>query len=126
MPAFWGLFKKELTTLWGGFSAWAVLFLFNLITAILFWLRLLQYESAVQRYDHYQDPELLSRLNFDDVIIKYLFVNMAMILLFVAPVITMRTFSEERKLKTYEWLRAQPLRAGIIGESQQQSPRDPT
>tara|TARA_Y100001968_G_C19395498_1_gene738069 strand:- start:954 stop:1754 length:801 start_codon:yes stop_codon:yes gene_type:complete len=109
MIAFWGMLQKELKCLWGAFPAWVVLFAFNLVISILFWLRLLQYEKVVQNYEHYQDQVLMARLNFDDVIIKYLFMNMAMVLLFLVPVMTMRAFAEEKKLKTYEWLRAQPV-----------------
>ena len=109
MAAFWGLLQKEFKSLWGSFSTWVVLFAFNLVVSILFWLRLLQYEKVVQKYEHYQDQVLIARLNFDDVIIKYLFMNMAMVLLFVIPVVTMRAFAEEKRLKTYEWLRAQPI-----------------
>tara|TARA_Y100001954_G_scaffold231937_1_gene282332 strand:- start:1287 stop:2087 length:801 start_codon:yes stop_codon:yes gene_type:complete len=114
MTAFWGLTIKELKCLWGSFSAWVVLFAFNLVVSILFWLRLLQYEKVVQNYEHYQDQVLLSRLNFDDVIIKYLFMNMAMVFLFVIPVMTMRAFAEEKRLKTYEWLRAQPIQSLVL------------
>jgi ABC-2 type transport system permease protein len=114
MTAFFGLFKKEMTVTWGGWAAWIVLFSFHLITSVLFWLRLLQYEKIVQKYEQYKDQILLSQLNFDDVIIKYLFVNMSVVLLFMIPIITMRSFAEERQLGTYEWLRAQPINSGTL------------
>ena len=114
MIAFWGLLKKEMTVTWGGWAAWIVLFSFHLISSVLFWLRLLQYEKIVQKYEQYKDQILLSQLNFDDVIIKYLFVNMSVVLLFMVPIITMRSFAEERQLGTYEWLRAQPINSGTL------------
>ena len=49
MIAFWGLLKKEMTVTWGGWAAWIVLFAFHLISSVLFWLRLLQYEKIVQK-----------------------------------------------------------------------------
>ena len=50
------------------------------------------------------NPMIAERINLTDIVIRPLVQNMAIILLFVMPLLTMRLFSEEKKSGTIELL----------------------
>jgi len=110
MIAWIGIFRKEMRVALTTPVVYVVGFFFVLIGSLLFWLRLLQFEQATLNYRHYEDPKLVAYLNFNDVIINYLFVNMQIIFVFLIPLLTMRVFAEEKKQKTLEVLLTSPIR----------------
>ena len=55
------------------------------------------------------NPMIAERINLTDVVIRPLIQNMAIILLFVMPLLTMRLFSEEKKSGTIELLLTYPI-----------------
>jgi ABC-2 type transport system permease protein len=59
-------------------------------------------------------PFIAERINIQDLVIKPLFANMSVLLLFLVPMITMRTFAEEKKLGTFELIYTSPLRTWEI------------
>jgi len=114
MTAFWGLFKKELKVAFTTPVAYVVFFLFSLLASMLFWYQLRQYEALVQKTQHMSDPEMLAQLNFNDVILTELFVNVQIVFVFLVPILTMRVFAEERKQKTMELLMTSPITTTTI------------
>jgi ABC-2 type transport system permease protein len=110
VTALFGLLKKELKIAFTTPIAYVVFMAFAVLSSLLFWLRLMAFEELMQRYLHFSDPELLDRLNFNDVILSYLFINMQIIFLVAMPMLTMRLIAEERKQKTFELLLTSPIR----------------
>jgi ABC-2 type transport system permease protein len=56
----------------------------------------------------------LERLNLNEFVISPLLHNLSVVLVILIPVITMRTFAEEKRLGTFELLLTSPLRVGEI------------
>jgi ABC-2 type transport system permease protein len=50
-----------------------------------------------------------AQLNLNDLVFRPTFYSMAIVLLLVVPILTMRVFAEERKLKTFELLMTSPV-----------------
>jgi ABC-2 type transport system permease protein len=59
-------------------------------------------------------PFIAERINIQDLVIRPLFANMSVLLLFIVPIITMRAFAEEKKLGTFELIYTSPLRTWEI------------
>jgi len=55
-------------------------------------------------------PFLEERINMIDLVIKPFFGNMSVVMLFVIPMLTMRSFAEEKKLGTFELIYTSPVR----------------
>ncbi|WP_447979851.1 ABC transporter permease [Candidatus Nitrospira bockiana] len=50
-----------------------------------------------------------AQLNLNDLVFRPTFYNMALVLVLILPILTMRLFAEERKLKTFELLLTSPI-----------------
>ncbi len=84
-------------------SGW---FFFNLLARFSY---LLQIYSGLQR-----GGQELERLNLNEFVISPLLQNLSVVLVILIPVISMRTFAEEKRLGTFELLLTSPLRVGEI------------
>jgi ABC-2 type transport system permease protein len=84
-------------------SGW---FFFNLLARFSY---LLQIYSGLQR-----GGQELERLNLNEFVISPLLHNLSVVLVILIPVITMRSFAEEKRLGTFELLLTSPLRVGEI------------
>lgn len=103
--------KKELNIYFATPIAYVVFMMFVLIGS-WFFLRLLgAYEMASLQYMRFNAPEQMNRLNFQDVIFSNLFRNMAIILIFIVPFLSMRLIAEEKRQKTIELLYTTPVTA---------------
>lgn len=89
-----------------GFLLLAGWFFFNLLTRFSY---LVQVYSGMQR-----GGGELERLNLNEFVIAPLLHNLSFVLVILIPVITMRTFAEEKRLGTFELLLTSPLRVGEI------------
>jgi ABC-2 type transport system permease protein len=49
-------------------------------------------------------------INLNDLVFRNLFASMRFVLLLILPILTMRLFAEERKLRTFEFLMTAPIR----------------
>jgi gliding motility-associated transport system permease protein len=101
--------KKELNIYFATPIAYVMFTLFVVIGSYFF-LRLLgAYEQASLQYMRFNQPELVNRLNFQDVIFRSLFGNLGLILIFIIPFLTMRLIAEEKRQKTIELLYTTPV-----------------
>lgn len=89
-----------------GFMLLGGWFFFNLLARFTF---LLQIYSSLR-----SNPEVLARLNLNEMVITPLLHNLSVVLVILVPVITMRSFAEEKRTGTYELLLTSPLSIGEI------------
>jgi ABC-2 type transport system permease protein len=106
MGNLFAIYKRDLRGYFSSPIAYVVIGLFLIVTGIFFYLILnsfLQYSYAVmmQRQG--------ATVNVNLQMIRPFFLNMSVIVLFVIPMITMRSFSEEKKSGTMELLLTSPL-----------------
>lgn len=55
-----------------------------------------------------------AQINLNDLVFRNLFASMRIVLVIILPILTMRLFAEERKLRTFEFLLTSPLRVSDI------------
>ena len=87
-----------------GFLLLAGWFFFNLLGQFN---RMIAIYSGLQGYD-------TTWLNLNDAVIAPLLQNLSVVLLIVIPMMTMRSFAEERSSGTYELLFTSPVRVSEI------------
>lgn len=56
----------------------------------------------------------VAQINLNDLVFRNLFFSMRLVLLIILPILTMRLFAEERKLRTFEFLITSPIRINEI------------
>lgn len=108
MTGWYPVFRKETANFFVSPIAYAVIAIFLLISGFFFWanvsfMSLLSLQAA-------NNPMISARINLNDVVVRPLVQNMAIILLFLMPLLTMRLFSEEKKSGTIELLLTYPLK----------------
>ncbi|MCD6574242.1 ABC transporter permease subunit [Candidatus Aerophobetes bacterium] len=108
MKNFSALFKKEIKSYFVSPIAYVLICVFLVICGYFFYRDLL-YFSFLSLQAGY-DSSLQSSVNINELILRPLFSNMSFILLFLVPLLTMRIFSEEKKLGTLELLLSYPVR----------------
>ncbi len=107
MSNVYSIFKRDLKGYFSSPIAYVVIGLFLIVTGIFFYLLLssfLQYSYAVMMQRQGQVA-----VNVNLMMIRPFLLNMSVIVLFVIPMITMRSFSEEKKSGTMELLLTSPL-----------------
>ncbi len=113
MRGYLAIVEKELKSYFVSPLAYVVMFLFVLITGIFFYLYLssfIRYAMQVAIQAQYYRGMNMPKLNVNQMVIRYLFGNMSVFALFWLPLITMRTFAEEKKMGTIELLFTSPLK----------------
>ncbi len=106
--------KKELSVYFTTPIAYVMFALVTLIGSFFFLSLVGQYQQTSMFYMRFNNPEVMNRLNFMDMVLMPLTVNMGVIFIFVAPFLTMRLLSEERKQKTMELLLSTPVTSAEI------------
>ncbi len=107
------VFKKEMRLYFGSPVAYVVFTFFLLISGWFFSQISLFYSDASMR--SFMQPQFgAQNLNVIDSVIRPLFTNMSVVLLFFIPMLTMRLFAEERKSGTFELLLTYPVRDGEV------------
>ncbi|MDP8257763.1 MAG: ABC transporter permease [Candidatus Alcyoniella australis] len=97
--------RKELGTLFTQPIAYVVLVCFLMLSGLFFFLILQEYGAALQEYG-WQMPEL----NVTEYVLSEFFGLLSVLILFIIPFVTMRTYAEERKQGTDELLLTAPIR----------------
>ncbi len=97
--------RKELKTNLWSFQSFLLFSLFSLATGLFFFANVHDF-SAISR--EIQGSRLIP-VDFTQAVIGPFFMNACLVLLLTIPILTMKTFSEERKLGTFELLFTYPV-----------------
>jgi len=89
--------------------AYVVLTGFLLLGGWFFFNLLSRFNYLLQLYLSFRNPEAMQQLNLNDFVIAPLLQNLSVVLVILVPVITMRSFAEEKRSGTYELLMTSPL-----------------
>jgi ABC-2 type transport system permease protein len=110
------IFQKEIKHFFYSPIAYIVIAAFALITGIFFYLYLSSFVEAafmdMMRSQQFRTPP--QRFNINLQLIRPFFWNLALISLFVLPLVTMRLYSEEQRSGTVELLYTTPLSVANI------------
>jgi len=106
------VFKKEMWLYAGSPAAYVVFTFFLLISGWFFSQIFLFYSDASMR--SFMQPQFGQNLNITENVMRPLFTNMSVVLLFFIPMLTMRLFAEEKKAGTMELLLTYPVRDGEV------------
>lgn len=112
----YAVFQKEIKHFFYSPIAYIVIAAFTIIAGIFFYLYLSSFVEAammdmVRSQQFRTQPQ---KFNINLQLIRPYFWNLALISLFVLPLVTMRLYSEEKKAGTVELLYTSPLSAGNI------------
>jgi ABC-2 type transport system permease protein len=98
--------------------AWIVWTLFLFLAGWFFFSLVYQFavlaENAAGYAEMMQNKDIVERLNLNELVISGLFGNFLVLLIFLIPVLTMRSFAEERKQGTDELLLTAPVTPGQL------------
>ena len=106
------LFKKEMRLYFGSPVAYVVFTFFLLISGWFFSQIFLFYSDISMR--SFMQPQFGQNLSITDNVMRPLFTNMSVVLLFFIPMLTMRLFAEEKRAGTMELLLTYPVRDGEV------------
>jgi ABC-2 type transport system permease protein len=99
--------EKELEAYFVSPIAYAVMMVFLLLSGFFFYNILSYFNFQCLQYSQY--PYALEQLNLNEMVMRPLFHNMAIIILLMAPLLTMRLFAEEKRSGTIELLMTSPV-----------------
>lgn len=99
------IMNKELKSFFKSPLAWVLAGLFSLITGWIFFNLLVTFVENTQKFPGH----LRGQLDFVNQVVFKLFGNINFLLLFICPLITMRSFAEERKESTLDLYFTAPL-----------------
>ena len=98
--------EKELRSYFASPIAYIIIGLFSLLFGWFFYVYLTIFVRQSEQMMQFGGG---SSANINQQMIRYVFLNVAVILLFLMPVITMRTYSEEKRSGTIELLLTAPV-----------------
>lgn len=107
----WAIYRKEMRSYFISPIAYIVLAFFTAIAGYFFYGLLVQFleysmRSMLQAQYYRMAPP---KVNVNEMVVRPLFLNMSILVLFMLPAITMRLFSEEKKSGTIELLLTSPI-----------------
>jgi len=105
---------KELRSYFVSPIAYVVLTGFLLLGGWFFFNLLQRFNFLLSIYSAMRNPEAQMRLNLNEFVIAPLLHNLSVVLVIIIPMITMRSFAEEKRSGTYELLMTSPLSIGEI------------
>jgi ABC-2 type transport system permease protein len=100
---------KELRSYFVSPIAYVVITGFLLLGGWFFFNLVWRFDFLLSIYSAMRNPEAQARLNLNELVIAPLLHNLAVVLVILVPVITMRSFAEEKRAGTYELLMTSPL-----------------
>jgi ABC-2 type transport system permease protein len=101
--------RKELHSYFVSPVAYVVLTGFTLLAGWFFFNLLSRFNYLLTLYSTFRGPEATLDLNLNDYVVSPLLSNLTVVLVIMVPLITMRSFAEEKKSGTYELLLTSPL-----------------
>jgi len=105
---------REIRSYFSSPVAYVLLAAFLALAGYFFFALLSAFNQSLAIYSMMRNPEMLQRFNLNEMVIRPLLQNMAVLLIFVIPAITMRMFPEEKTSGTYELLLTSPVRVSEI------------
>jgi len=116
MRSAWIIAKRDLGSFFNSPIFYVVTTVFLIITSFIFF-NILNFFSF-QSFQARQLQAMGMNLNLNEMVIEPTLQNMSVILLMIIPIITMRSFADEKKMKTFRLLLSSPvhLREIIIGK----------
>ena len=105
---------REIRSYFSSPVAYVLIAVYLALAGYFFFAILSGFNTMLQIYSMMRNPEVLSRLNLNAMVIAPLLGNLSVLLIFIVPAITMRMFPEEKRAGTYELLLTSPLRVGEI------------
>jgi len=100
---------RELRSYFVSPIAYVVLTGFTVLTGWFFFNLLMQFNRIMNMYQMFRRQDVLMQMNLNEMVMTPLLYNMTIVLLLLVPLITMRLFAEEKKLKTDELLLTSPV-----------------
>ena len=104
------IFQKEWRHYFGSPIAWVALFVWTMLFGIFFYFGFTFFLEmsmrASQQAMQYGGP---TRLSINEMLVRPVIQNMAVVALFIAPMLTMRLFAEEKRQGTLELLATSPV-----------------
>ena len=107
MSAAWAITRRELGQYFSSPVFYVITTVFLVIQSFMFF-NILQFFS----YQSYQESQMQQSgltLNINELVIEPSLLNMGVLLLLITPLITMRSFAEERRQKTFSLLLSSPV-----------------
>jgi len=116
MKNIWAVCKKEIKTYFTSPIAYVVITVFLVLVGFFFHSLIWWFNS--QSLQMASNPYYAQQMNINQMVYTPLFHNISIILLLLIPLLTMRLFSEEKKIKTDELLFTSPISINqiIIGK----------
>ena len=106
--------SRELRSIFTSPMGYIVLTLFLLLNGWIFFGMLNRFNTISLLTMQMQNPQMMEQMNLHQQVMAPILQNMTVILLLTVPLITMRLFAEERKLRTDELLFTSPVGVGEI------------
>lgn len=104
------VFGKEFRSYFSSPTAYVIFTVFLVLTGYFFYALLSQFMVMSLRAMQYAQAYGQNMpLNVNDMLVRPLFANMSIVILFVLPMMTMRLFAEEKKMGTIELLITSPI-----------------
>lgn len=94
--------------------AYVILTGYLLLAGWFFFNLLANFNQMLTAYMTARAPEMLETLNLNEWVIAPLLHNLAVVLVILVPMLTMRSFAEEKKSGTYELLMTSPISVAEI------------
>ncbi len=107
MKNIWTITRKELKSYFSSPIAYAIIAVFLVLVGFFFYSLIWWFNS--QSMQMAQNPYYYQQININQMVFSPLFHNISIILLLVLPILTMRLFSEEKKIGTDELLYTSPI-----------------
>lgn len=107
MSPIWSITKKELVSYFTSPIAYIVIAVFILLSGFFFYSLVWWFNTQALQMS--QNPYYFQQININQMVFAPFFHNLSIILLLMLPVISMRLFSEEKKMGTEELLFTSPV-----------------
>jgi len=112
MKNMWFIAKKEIRAYFSSPIAYVVITVFLVLAGFFFYSLIWWFNN--QAMEAAQNPYYAQQMNINQMVFSPLFHNISIVLLLVIPLLTMRLFSEEKKVGTEELLFTSPISVGQI------------
>ncbi len=110
MKGFWPVFRKELYAMFMSPIFYVVAFFFLLVSGVFF--NYILGQVVLVSFQVAQHPELGRDVSMMELFLRSFLWNISIIMFFIAPLLTMRLYAEERKSGTIELLFTYPVTDG--------------